>query len=284
MTWQFYIIISVILYAISVILQRLILKENESHPIAYSAFFQLVTGLLIGIAGFAFGKMQLPDFSTLPWFNLILMVFLYGFANVFIFKSLKQIESSNFTIIFATRSLFTILASSLLIRETLNITQWLGALMIFSGVVLVSRKASKFSFSKGEVFALLGAIGFGIGNSNDKYILNFMQLYPYVSIAFIAPAILIYLIYYQEAKQVKMFLNKSVLSKILLLCVIYAVSSITFYIALQDGDNSSQLAAVNLTSVIITVLLGVIFLKERENVAKKIIGALLSFAGLLLVS
>src|SRR4030067_3803918 len=149
MNWQLLILISVTLYSIFVLLQRVILKENESQPIAYSIFFQLLTGIVIGMVGFLFADMSLPLNLNDLILNLILMTFLYGFSNVFIFKSLKETEASKFTIVFATRAFFTVLASSLLLKEFLTRSQFLGALLIFSGVVLVNLKSYKFSLDKG---------------------------------------------------------------------------------------------------------------------------------------
>ncbi len=283
MSWQVLISISVILYSVSVLLQRVILKESSSRPIAYSIFFQLITGLFITIVGFFFFDFRFPN--LLPIFgNLALMTFLYGFSNVFIFTSLKQTEASKFTIIFATRALFTILASSLLLKEMLTIQQIIGAFIIFSGVVLVSLKSTTFTFGKGELFALAGALCFGLANTNDRYLLQYFSVYPYMSIGFIAPAILMGLIYPKEARYAPMFLQRSTLPKVVVLCVVYAFSAISFFAALKVASSSSQVAAVNLTSVIITVLLSIIILKEREHIVQKLGGAVLSFIGLLLVS
>ena len=284
MSWQFLILVSVILYSISVLLQRVILKENESQPIAYSMFFQLLVGIVIGITGSLFADMSLPSNLTPLFWNLLLMTFLYAFANVFIFKSLKLTEASKFTIVFATRAFFTVFASSLLLKEFLTGSQFLGALLIFSGVVLINLKSSKFSLDKGSLFALLGALAFGLANTNDRYLLKSFNIYPYITLAFIAPFFLMTVIYPKELKHLKLFLGKTVLKKVLLLSVIYAFSAISFFAALQISNNSSRVASANLTSVIITVILSALFLKERESLSKKIAGAVLSFIGLLLLA
>lgn len=185
MSWQILVAISVVLYSVSVLLQRVILKESNSKPIAYSIFYQFLIGLFMAIIGFLFADMRLPNLKPLS-FNLILMAFLYGFSNLFIFKSLKQTEASKFTIVFATRTFFTILASSLLLKELLTGKQFIGVLLIFSGVVLVNLKSARVSFGKGEIFALLGAVCFGLANSNDRYLLRHLDLYPYMAVCFIA--------------------------------------------------------------------------------------------------
>lgn len=283
MSWQLLILISVVLYSISVLFQRAILKENESRPIAYAMFFQFLTGIVLGVVGFLSADMTLPpNLSSLFW-NLILMVILYAFSNILIFKSLKQIEASKFSIIFATRAFFTVLASSLLLKEFLTGSQFLGVLLIFSGVILVNLKSSKFSFDKGSLLALLAALAFGSANTNDRFLLGSFNIYPYMTIGFIASSLLMAAVYPKELKHIKIFLDKKILKKILILFVLYAFNAVAFFAALQKSDNSSQVASVNLSAVIVTVVLAVIFLKERGNLPKKVIGAILSFIGLLLL-
>lgn len=282
MTWQILIALSITFFSISILLQRLILRENNSKPIAFSIFFQFLTGILITISGFLLGNMVFPNIVPLiP--NLLLMIVLYTFANIFIFKSLKEIEASKYTIIFATRALFTILASTLILSEGLTIKQLGGTLFILLGVIIVSIESTKFSFKKGELFALLGAIGFGFANTNDRFLLSTFNIYPYMSVIFISPAIFMAFIYPKELKHIKLFLHKSFFKKALLLCVIYALSAITFFGALKIADNSSQVISVNLTSVITTVLLSIIFLKERSHIIKKLAGAIITFIGLFLI-
>lgn len=283
MNWQFLILASVFLYSVSILLQRVLLKEERSDPVAYSIFFQLLTGLLIGMFGFLFSNMSFPNIKPLLS-NLVLMTLFYGFGNVFIFRSLKQIEASRFTVIFASRALFTILASSLLIREMLNLREWFGAFLIFFGVLLVTTKRLKFAFKKEELIALFAAMCFGFANTNDRILLRSFNVYPFVFLVFIVPAFFILSLNPSKIKKVEIFMESNVLAKMLLLCVVYAISAIAFFSALQAAPSSSQVVIINLTSIIVTVLLAVVFLKEQEDIPKKILGAISSFLGLILVS
>lgn len=282
MSWQILVALSVVLYSVSVLLQRVILKESNSKPIAYSIFYQFLIGIFMAVIALFFGGIHLPNLRPLI-FNLILMALFYGFSNIFIFKSLKQTEASKFTIIFSTRAFFTIFASSLLLKEFLTTKQFIGVSFIFLGVILVNLKSRKFSLGRGEFFALLGAICFGLANSNDRYLLKHFELYSYMAVCFIVPSLVMSCIYHRELEHIKLFLSKKVLKKVLLLCIFYGSAALTFFAALQIGSNSSQIASINLSSVIITVLLSIIFLKEREIISKKLIAAIVSFIGLLLL-
>lgn len=158
-----------------------------------------------------------------------------------------------------------------------------GTLLIILGVVLVTLKSAKVSLSRNEMYALLAGICFGFANTNDRILLKTFNLYPFVFLAFIVPAIMVAVVKPDAAKKTKVFLGKTLLTRMVMLCVVYAASAITFFAALQASPNSSQVASINLTNVILTVLFSIIFLRERTNMPNKLAGAVASFVGLLLV-
>lgn len=282
MTWQLFIGVSVIFYSIATLLQRFMLKESNSRPIAFAIVFQLVIAAMMGAVGWLMGDLHWPDTKALA-FNLVIMVVLYTIGNIGIFRSLKTVEASKFTILFATRGLFTILASTLFLHEGLSLWQLLGALSIFAGVTVVNWQGRGISLGKGEWLALMAGLCFGLANTNDRFLLSSMSVYTFTSVGFLLPGLVLSVVYPQEAKAATAFLNKALLGKMLALCAFYAASALAFFFALQLTDNSSQIAAINLSSVIIIVLLSVIFLGERDHLLKKLVGAGLAFAGLLLI-
>lgn len=281
MSWQILIALSVFLYSVSILLQRVLLKEEKSSPVAYSIFFQLMTGIIIAVFGFLFGSMQFPNMK--PIFpNIFLMIALYAFGTIFSFRALKRIEASRFTVIFSSRAFFTVIFSSLLLKELLTGRQILGTLLIFAGVVIVNQEAAKLRLGRGEILALFSAFLFGAATTNDRYLLNFFEVYPYITLGFIAPPLLVIFVYPHKLKKLVLFLRKKMLKRILFLCLVYAFWAITFFSALQKADNSSHVVAVFTINVVATVILSIIFLGERKNLGKKIIGAFLSFLGLLM--
>ena len=284
MSWQLLIGISVILYSVSVLLQRLLLKDDKSESISFSIFFQIgvaaVTAILVFIMQ---GSIPLPDFSNISW-SVLAMTALYALANIFIFKALKSTEASRFTVIFASKTLFAALGASLLFREVLTPIQWVGAILIILGIVIISMKKFDKKLNMGDLFALLAAILFGLANTNDRFLVKFFDPYTYVIIGFLLPGFAIALMYPKKLILLKTYIRKNFLYKMALLCLLYGLSAVTFFAALQITPNSSQLFSINAFGAIITVILSILILKERDHMAKKIIGALISVAGLLLIS
>lgn len=149
--------------------------------------------------------------------------------------------------------------------------------------MLVSWKRQKFSFGKGEKIAILAAMLFGLAFVNDAYLTKQLDVGFYMMIAFLAPSIFQTIIFPKKIVKMKPFLQPSFLKKLLLLGVLYALSAVTIFLSYQVGGNASKIAVLNQTVTIVTVLLAVFFLKETTNLSKKILGAILSFLGVVLV-
>jgi drug/metabolite transporter (DMT)-like permease len=282
MPWQFFILLSVIFYSFATLLQRILLKDNNSNPIAYSLVFQTLVGVILAATGLLLGRWQWPNFSLiLP--NFLLMLLLYAAGNVFIFHALKVVEVSKFTILFAIRGFITVIGSTIFLREGLTSIQFLGAGLIFAAIALVNFKAQQLKFNRGDLLALLAGLCFGLANTNDRFLLNTMDVYVFTSLGFLLPVILIGAVYPKEIPHIRLFLQPTLFKKMFIFSIFYSISAVTFFLALQKAANSSQIAAINLTSVILIVLFGIFFLKEKTDIAKKIAAAFISFLGLCFV-
>lgn len=284
MSWQVLISVSVILYAISVLMQRVLLKNEESDPISFSIFFQVGVSLVIGLLVLAIqGAIKLPHVEGILW-SVGLMTLAYAFANIFIFKSLKVTEASRFTVIFTSKTLFAIIASTFIFKEGLTYMQWLGALLIVLGVATVSWQNVSKKINRGDLYAVVAAISFGIANTNDRFLVRYFDPYTYVVIGFFLPAVFIALAYPKKIAGMRLFLRFSNVWKMILLCLIYGLSAVAFFAALQVAPNSSQVFTINSFGAIITVVLSILVLRERSAFAKKIIGVVTSVIGLFLIS
>jgi drug/metabolite transporter (DMT)-like permease len=259
------------------------MREDKSDPIAYSIVFQVLVSSVIFITGLLIGDMALPDLKPLIPF-LILMTILYAGANIFIFNALKRTEASNFSITFSSRTAFTIFASSLLLGESLNPQQLLGVILIFASIVLVNTEKKKLKFTKNDSLGIIAGAFFGFANTNDRFILTQMNLYPYITISFLMPALLLFFLKPKVAHKMGVFAHKQTLTKMLILAVVYAGAAVTFFGALQKAPNSSQVVSIGTSTVVLTVILSIIFLKERAKIPLKILGGVVTTIGLLLVS
>lgn len=283
MTWFFLAVFAALSISVSRLLQKILLADNKSDPIAYSAIYQFLTGSIILIYALISG-FSLEGYLNYIH-NMILMGFLYAIGGILLFKAIKSSEISNVLVFFTTNAIWSFLAAIIFLHDSISITKVLGVILIFVALVIVTIKDRRLKFDKGAIFALMAAFLFGIAFVNDAYIIGSRNVASYLVIAFIFPAILTLVLVPKSIKSLpQIFLNRTLISKIILMSFFYSMSSVAIFVAIQNGGSASSVNPINQTNGIITVLLSFVLLKERDNLLKKILGIILCFIGVILIS
>lgn len=281
MNWFLLSIVSVVTLAISNLLQRVLMKDEKSNVVAYSLVFQLICAILIGLFAFARGFVM-PPVQEL-WFNFALITVLYAVGTLLLFKALQRVEASKTAIITSSRALWTIIVALIFLGESFNLIKIMGVILVLGSVVLVSFKRETTQFNRGILYALGSAFCYGVAFANDAFILRQSDVLSYTTLAFLFPGLFILAIKPRILTEMKTLLSASVLSKMALLGLFYSTSAITIYLAYQWGGTASQLAPINQSVVILTVILATIFLNERGQLARKLAGATMAAIGVLLL-
>lgn len=283
MNWYTFLAISILGETFGRVLQRFILRDDKSNPIAYIIWFQFIAGCMLLVFSL-FNGIKLPKdpISILP--NLLLVPILYSFGGILIFKSLQLIEASVFTILFNSRVIIVILGAIFFLKNSFSLTQVLGTILILASIAAISFKKNSMQFRKGEMYTILAGMLIAIGTINDSIILKKFDPISYTAYGFFAPMILNFLLNLKSTKQILSFPKTKTFPKIFLLSAFFGTAFLTYNMAFISGQNAATIAAIFPVSSILTVLISIILLKERQNLALKIIAALVSFIGILLVT
>jgi drug/metabolite transporter (DMT)-like permease len=287
--WLIAITISVITGSSGAILQRVLMKNKVSGSYSYSALSQIISAIVCLIIAILIGKQNFPTIELIFSNNLYIFILfssvLYALHAAFGFKALQSVEVSRFTVIYSLRAVVTIFAATLFLDEKLTLVQMIGALFILAAIVFLNTKSLKeiFKFNKGEVFALLAAVSFGIATVSDKYLLDWFDYVPYLFIDFLVPGLILFLARPKSVTESVNLFKQKLGPKIFLFATLYAIAAISFFAALTQADNASLVSGVGQVGTIVTVLMGIFILKERKDITKKLIAASLSFVGLILL-
>lgn len=280
MDWFLLTILSAASFSIATLLQRVLMKEEDSDPAAYV----IVSQLLISAIAFAFALIN--GFSlagiekVIP--NIILMTAIYASRNILFFKALKTTEASEISVLNSSSSVWATLGAILFLGEILTGQTIFAIFLVILGVVAVSYQKS-FTLKKGHLLALMSALLFGFGIANDTLIIKHMDVASYIALDFFLPPLAIILLYPNSIKSMKPIFEKSKLTKMALLAIFYSAAVLLLFIAIKVGGPLSQVYPISQISIILTVALGAIFLKERSNLVRKFLGALLVIAGVILL-
>lgn len=280
--WLIFILASTFLYSIARLIQRVLLKDEKSDSVAVSILFQLSLSFLLFIFGLFFGNISFNNFrQVFP--NFIVLAVLYGLGNVFIFQALKRTDASAFAILYSGRVFVSVAASSLLLHEGLSFKQYSGMLFVITAIIIIFYKKSALQLNKGLLFTLLGALFFGLELTNDRFILKSFNVYSFLFLSGLFPAIFTFFIYPSSLKKMASMIQLSRLIKFMFICLVYGAGMIFYFFALQIGSNSSQIAALDQLSTIVIVVLGILILKEKQQILRKVIASIISVIGAIML-
>lgn len=280
MEWYWYLIINIIVFSLATVFQRAVLKNAKDPAVSY-IFNGLFGGIFLVIFGLWAG-FKIPNIYQISP-NLILMAVFLGLGNMLNFNALKRVEASEFTVLFSTRAIWSIVAAILFLGEAFSHKQIIGAILIIASVFLVSWKKKTMKLNEGEWLTLAAAAFFGLEFVNDTYLVGKTDLFFYLPLIFLLPALFVALLSYKKLPKIGSILTSGEILKLAFLGLLFSVSASATLTAYTKGHNAAQIAILNQTSTIVIVFLGIIFLNERTHVKLKIIGAIISLIGIYLV-
>lgn len=279
MLWFVFAGINIVSSAVSALFQRLAMKKEDSDPVIAAIVFQFLL-TFFGVLFALFTGFRLPSVSLLPYF--LVSGLLYAAGTVVFFRAIKLIEASEMAVLGGSGVLFTIITSFIFIHERLTLFQFAGAFFILSAIILINYNRKTFRLNTGAWLALLGSALYGVAVVADTYVIRHYDAVSFLPLGSFTPGLFISLWYFRKVPATFRSL-KHIDRNLLIFSFLYAIQGVTFYLALQYGALVSQMSTISRASIILTVILAAIFLKETKHAWRKILAAALTTAGVLLV-
>lgn len=256
---------------------RYILKNDEDSTV-FAWYFELIR-FIVFIAIAIFDWHLVINLKSIILFSLLgLTEFI---STYWYMKMHSYTQLSVSTILSRTRMIWIPILSFFLISESLKSFDYIGIAVTFLGVSLISAPKKLF-IDKGAFYANASAFIIAIN------VIITVMLFSYGSNSLILaacsfPSIILFpLLMKNTKKRIRTFFKKRVFIKTLTM-LINICASLLFLFALRFGE-ASKVNAVYQGMLIISVITGIIFLKERQDITRKLIGASITVVGVVLLS
>lgn len=278
MDWFIYALLSALSFTVfSILIRKSLLKKSDAT--AFTVLNDLVTGLIL----FCF----IPFFTHTISLSLIHIVLIVAASLLFAFSSLlftkgRQIEEVGVVSIIRQTSVFWIfIGGYIFFDEPLTLQKLLGIVLLFLGTLIVLWKKEKISVTKGVVYIFLGAVSLSISSLIAKNIVdNSLPPVVYSGMLFFLAGLWLL----PFVKQKERIRNELLLQKwnILFVSFFLGLSILLLYTGYQTGE-VSKVFPVYSSYVIFSVIAGMIFLHERADIKRKILGSLVALVGVALL-
>ena len=290
MGWgEFFALSSALVWAFAVILFR---RSGESLPAFELNLFKNSLGLLLMVPTILLvDGTGLPDYT---WSELTL-VFLSGVlgiavADTWYLKALNTMGASRTGIVSSLFSPFVIFLSALLLGERLVAWQWLGFLLVMSGVLLVTWRTHRSAVDaddvkKGVIYGIGAVFMMAVGVVMVKDVLETRSFLWTVEVRIIGGmcGLLVYLALSRQWRSVKHnFSQPQPWGTIVLASFLGAYFALILWLAGYKLIDASVASVLNETNVAIIVFLAWLMLGEQIN-RRKLAGLGLTLGGVIIM-
>jgi uncharacterized membrane protein len=282
MPWIYPAIVALLTLSVGMLLERILMKNDSSEPVAYATLFQFLLGFTSLIFALVLHKFELPDDWSL-WPRFLAAALLWAGSSVFSFQAMKRLGAGEVTILGTFGTIITIFLSAVLLHEAITLSIYLGAGLILFATLLVVTDTVSFGSRAGVLYAVLSALCAAFAVTNDVVILQSYEAFSYTAVMSFLPGIVLFLMYPKRIFQNKQLFKPKTFSLLAFFGIIYSIQAIAYYLALESGAHLSQLSPLIKTSTVLTVIMAAVFLKERRHLAKKGVAAALATIGAILV-
>ena len=192
------------------------------------------------------------------------------------------IEASTFSMLKQLSTTFMIFAGLIFLKEPFVLTKFIGAMLIILSNVIVFYKKGSMKFDKYILLGILANISFSIALFLDVNISEEFNLPFYVGLTIIIPALLIAIFEKIRLSDIKNEFNTGNKKAILTTGITWGLSIFLNLRAYQLGS-VTIIAPLSALTVMLNVIVGYLFLKERDSLLRKIISAILIIISIILI-
>lgn len=264
------------------LLSRTWVKYTES-PLAFSIFYTFFA--FIFSAGIAFIEPWKFTDAT-PFFValLILSALFYGLYDATQFSARKYLEASNFALLLQIVPIVVFFLSVVVLKEPFTIESVVAVILIVLGNCIALYKNSEITFQRGALFGVAAALFTGCAYTIDKVAFSHFPIPLYSMTVYLVPSILVSTIFFVRGgtlAELKLEFRRSTWRT----PVLSLVGLCGYYSLLKAYQLIDASIAVPLmyTSTALTVVGGIVLLRERKNIPQKILGVLLVCIGVILL-
>lgn len=278
--WWFYVVLYLIFSVSFNQFYKLCTKKSAKDG-ALVVLLQWLAGLIVLVLCPLF-PFQFPTDIKIYIFLGLAIIF-YAITDRVNGTARRGIEASTFGIIQQIQTVFMIMGGLIFLKEPFILKQIIGAILIIIGNVLIFYHHGKFKFDKYLLLGIVGNVSLSIALFLDVNISSQFNLPIYIALTLLLPGTLIFLFDKLKFKDLKNEYKIGDKKNLFITAIAWSLLIICMLKAYQLGSVTT-VAPLSALTVIINVIVAYIFLKERKDLLKKIIAAIIIIISIILIN
>ncbi|MGE5473229.1 MAG: EamA family transporter [Ignavibacteriales bacterium] len=257
------------------------ITNDKYNPGAYTLIFAECASIMF----FIIALFQIPtkiSLDPIAWICFCGTGIIFSLSNIETFKAFETIDYSLCSIIYRVNIIVSVILSFFLFNDKLGSLNIIGIFLILLGssVALYDGKKKNF-LSIGAIHALASGVLVGIAVILNKYVL---EVLPAAIVCIGNYLFQIPFVINKKTFKQSIDIAKTFSWQIILWTMMLPFSWGGYMFVLSRGNISVVQPVYQSVLLIAQVILGIIMLKENENISVKMVGLLLNIAGILFIN
>ncbi|MBT3293021.1 DMT family transporter [Candidatus Peregrinibacteria bacterium] len=255
---------------------------NSNNARAFSVVWgSICTLLLLPLIPFYIKGWNISDAPRYILIALLISVFFYALYDRTQFAVRKYLQASETALLYQISPVASLLTLWLFLGEEPTLIKILAALFILLGNGIALGPTKSNILKRGVILGLFSFSVLGIALAIDKLGSSIIPIPLYAAAVYALPTIFNISVPPMQIKTI-IFESKGKLLKILLLAISNVAATLFLYSAFRLGDGGTVLLIVS-SSTLLSVLFGIVLLREHNNLYKKGIATIFVSIGLMLL-
>ena len=257
-------------------------------PIMLSALFSLATMVLAIIASPLLGGFSLDGLGQ-AWPTMLAITVVLAAGGILFFMGQTQLDVGTTQIALSSILIWSVILSVIFLGSSFSLVQGIGIVLLIAAIAGAQYRKGKRKISPAIAYILITAALFAAFQVLSAVVSKHLTVATYIVLAYGGSLLLTILLYgkrlYAELPQLAKHHPARVIGPLLLTNGTYLFYLVFAYYAYQSAPDPGVVVVLITTQVVLGVILGAIFLKEREYLIRKLAaGALAVVAGILIQS
>lgn len=235
----------------------------------------------IGFVPIAILNLKYPH-SMIFWVLAILTGMCYSLSNRLNFMALQNIDVSLNQIIRTFSVIMVFIAGTFLFKDKLTLINILGLAAAVIGIYTVTYQGKKVVFNKGILFALLSTLLVVCSVLIDKSIINNFNVFTYAFLQYFFQIPFVLCIPGTASEALKIVKRYNI--KLIATAAFFIIAWSCYIWTLSRNSVSIVYCTYNIGGTLLTVILGITLLKERQSLVRKIAGLIFISLGIILIN
>jgi len=285
MSWVILTILAIFFRAIYSLATRVLTNNIKVSSVAQSVLLTVLASILSLTLSPFLGGINFSHFNQI-WIPALLMIVSSSIGNIIYFKGQEALDTGTTQIAFSSIVIWGALLSLSFLGSHFSFLQVFGVLLLLMSIILIQYKKTTFIFSPAIFYIIASAFVFAIFQVTSAEVAKVLPAGTGLPLEYIGSTILMFGLY--PKKVLKDFGSMKINYKNTLKSGLFASGSTLLYylfayLAYAVAPDRGIVVLLLTTQVIVSVILGIIFLKEKEGMKRKLFAGAIAVVASILI-